>query len=172
MDISKLYGGATDLVKRNSKNTWIPTTNWIGSFCLSYVMRANRENFLYDIEGFDGENMQYTQYGEGEFYQWHTDGGLGNTFKPGCTPETLANDFVQANSEKVRKLSFTLQLSGSDEYGGGELQFQDDNGNSYFAPKKKGTIIIFDSRALHRVKKVTWGVRRSIVGWTMGPRWK
>ena len=172
MDVSRLMGDQIDLKQRNSKNTWIPTTSWIGSFCLSYVMRANRENFLYDVEGFDGENMQYTEYGEGEFYQWHTDGGLANVFKPEALREHWANDFIQSNSERVRKLSFTLQLSGSDEYGGGELQFQDDNGNSYFAPKKKGTIIIFDSRARHRVKRVTRGIRRSIVGWTMGPRWK
>lgn len=172
MDVSKLMGDQIDLKQRNSKNTWIPTSSWIGAFCLSYVLRANRENFLYDIEGFDGENMQYTEYGEGEFYQWHTDGGLANAFKPGGLRENWANDFVQAHSERVRKLSFTLQLSGADEYGGGEFQFQDDNGNAYFAPKKKGTIIIFDSRARHRVKKVTHGTRRSIVGWTMGPRWK
>ena len=172
MDTSKLMGDQIDLKQRNSKNTWIPTSSWIGAFCLSYVLRANRENFLYDIEGFDGENMQYTEYGEGEYYQWHTDGGLANAFKPGATHESYANDFVQSHSQRVRKLSFTLQLSGSDDYGGGEFQFQDDNGNSYFAPKKKGTIIIFDSRARHRVKRVTSGIRRSIVGWTMGPRWK
>jgi len=172
MDVSVLYGGATDLKKRNSKNTWISTANWIGSFCLSYVMRANRENFLYDIEGFDGENMQYTEYGEGEFYQWHVDAGLSNLFKPGCNRDAWGNDFVQSNSEKVRKLSFALQLSGHDEYEGGEFQFQDENSNSYFVPKKKGTIIIFDSRARHRVKRVTKGVRRSLVGPTMGPRWK
>jgi len=172
MDVSKLMGDHIDLKQRNSKNTWIPTSSWIGAFCLSYVLRANRENFLYDIEGFDGENMQYTEYGEGEFYQWHTDAGLANAFKPGGQREHWANDFVQTSSERIRKLSFTLQLSGADEYGGGEFQFQDDNGNSYFAPKKKGTIIIFDSRARHRVKRVTRGTRRSIVGWTVGPRWK
>ena len=172
MDVSKLVGDQIDLKQRNSKNTWIPTASWIGAFCLSYVLRANRENFLYDIEGFDGENMQYTEYGEGEFYHWHTDGSLANAFKPGALRDNWANDFVQINSERVRKLSFTLQLSGAEEYGGGEFQFQDDNGHSYFAPKKKGTIIIFDSRARHRVKKVTRGTRRSIVGWTMGPRWK
>lgn len=172
MDLSQLHGGVIDTKQRNSKNTWIPTTSWIGAFCLSYVMRANRENFLYDIEGFDGENMQYTEYGEGEYYQWHTDAGLANLFTPGMKHDTWGNDYVMPRAEKIRKLSFTLQLSGSDEYGGGEFQFQDDNNSSYFAPKKKGTIIIFDSRARHRVKKVTRGVRRSIVGWVMGPRWK
>lgn len=172
MDMSKLYGGGEDHKKRNSKNAWIPTSSWIGAFCLNYVERANRENFLYDITGFDGENMQYTQYGEGEFYQWHVDGGLANAFKPSCNPDAFANDFVMSKSEMVRKLSFVLQLSKSDEYSGGEFQFQDDNGNCYFAPKRRGTIIVFDSRARHRVKKVNSGVRRSIVGWVIGPRWK
>ena len=172
MDLSQLYGGSTDIKQRNSKNTWIPTSSWIGAFCLSYVERANRENFLYDIEGFDGENMQYTQYGEGEYYHWHIDGGLANCHKPGCQKDTWGNDFVQTSSEKVRKLSFALQLSSHEDYGGGEFQFQDDNNNSYFAPKRRGTIIIFDSRSRHRVKRVTRGVRRSLVGWVMGPRWK
>ena len=38
--------------------------------------------------------------------------------------------------------------------------------------KEKGTIIIFDSRMRHRVRKVKSGTRKSIVGWVEGPRWK
>jgi predicted 2-oxoglutarate/Fe(II)-dependent dioxygenase YbiX len=41
-----------------------------------------------------------------------------------------------------------------------------------FAPRKRGTIILFDSRTQHRVLKVKSGVRKSIVGWTVGPRWR
>ena len=48
----------------------------------------------------------------------------------------------------------------------------DETGKSYFAPRKRGTVILFDSRTQHRVLKVTKGVRKSIVGWTVGPRWK
>lgn len=172
MGVSKLLGDEENEHIRHSRNTWIPTSNWIGSFCLNYVVRANRENFLYDIEGFDGENMQYTEYGEGQYYNWHVDGGLSHAFKPSPERDANVNNYVNSMAEKTRKLSFTLQLSGSDEYGGGEFQLQDDNGGSYFAPKKKGTIIIFDSRTRHRVKKVTSGIRRSIVGWVVGPRWK
>ena len=40
-------------------------------------------------------------------------------------------------------------------------------GNSYFAPRKRGTIVLFDSRTSHRVLKVTKGTRKSIVGWTV-----
>ena len=72
----------------------------------------------------------------------------------------------------VRKLSFVLQLSDPDDYEGGNLQLLDEAGLSYIAPRKKGAIILFDSRTQHRVLKVTKGCRRSIVGWTVGPRWK
>lgn len=172
MQRSKLYGGDIDLEKRSSKNAWIPCTHWIGGLCLSYVQRANRENFLYDITGFDGENMQFTQYGEGEHYGWHCDAGLSTCYAPSNTKDGAANDFANIGCEKVRKLSFVLQLSSHEDYSGGEFQILNDSNKSYFAPKRRGTIIIFDSRAQHRVKRVRSGVRRSLVGWVMGPRWK
>ena len=48
----------------------------------------------------------------------------------------------------------------------------DENGQSYLVPRRRGTIVLFDSRTSHRVLKVTKGIRKSIVGWTVGPRWK
>jgi PKHD-type hydroxylase len=59
--------------KRSSKNTWVPTTHWIGGFIWHYIERANRENFRYDISCIDSETMQYTCYNEGDFYNWHVD---------------------------------------------------------------------------------------------------
>ena len=38
---------------------------------------------------------------------------------------------------------------------------------SYITPRQRGTIVLFDSRTQHRVLKVTKGVRKSIVGWTV-----
>jgi predicted 2-oxoglutarate/Fe(II)-dependent dioxygenase YbiX len=76
---------------------------------------------------------------------------------------------VNENIEQVRKLSFVMQLSDPDDYEGGNLQLLDEAGNSYIAPRKRGTVILFDSRTQHRVLKVTKGTRKSIVGWTVGP---
>ena len=172
---SKLHGDALNKEKRNSQNTWISTNHWVAGFLWHYVQRANRENFLYDLRNIDGESLQYTRYGEGEFYGWHNDAGLATQYKPqavGNRVEGLANDFVNENIELVRKLSFSLQLSDPDDYEGGNVQFLDEAGNSYFAPRKRGTIVLFDSRTQHRVLKVTKGQRKSIVGWTVGPRWR
>jgi predicted 2-oxoglutarate/Fe(II)-dependent dioxygenase YbiX len=175
MQESKLFGDQIKKEKRNSKNAWIPTTHWVSGFLWHYVQRANRENFLYDLRNIDGESLQYTKYSEGEYYGWHTDAGIANMYKPqaqgnrGCE---MASDFINQNCELVRKLSFSLQLSDPDEYEGGNVQFMDDEGKAYFAPRTRGTIILFDSRTQHRVLKVTKGIRKSIVGWVVGPRWK
>ena len=175
MTDSKLMGDALNKDKRNSKNSWIPSHHWLGGFMWHYVQRANRENFLYDLKCIDGENMQYTQYGPGEFYGWHNDAGISNQYKPqtvGNRAENLANDFVSENIESVRKLSFVLQLSNPDDYEGGNLQLLDEGDNSYIAPRKRGTVILFDSRTRHRVLPVKSGLRKSVVGWVVGPRWK
>ena len=174
---SKLQGDSLNKDKRNSQNAWIPTHHWVGGFIWHYIMRANRENFLYDLKCIDGESMQYTRYETGQFYNWHNDAGLSTQYKPvsvgkrGNGQET-AQDFVNENCEMVRKLSFAMQLSDPDDYEGGNVQLLDEAGNSYMAPRKRGTIMLFDSRTQHRVLKVTKGVRKSIVGWTVGPRWK
>ena len=55
---------------------------------------------------------------------------------------------------------------------GGNLQLLDEAGNSYIAPRKRGTVILIDSRTQHRVLKVTKGTRKSLVGWTVGKRWR
>ena len=179
---SELLGRHKDKNKRNSENAWIDTNHWIAGFIWHYVNKANRENFRYDLTNIDGENLQYTKYSEGQYYNWHNDAGISNCYKPeyignsGGFEEDVDNlqltDFLKTNCELVRKLSFTLQLSDPDEYEGGNVQLIDEAGRSYIAPRQRGTIILFDSRTQHRVIKVKKGVRKSIVGWVLGPRWK
>ena len=82
MQDSKLHGDALNKEKRNSKNTWISTDHWISGFLWHYVQKANRDNFLYDLSYIDGESMQYTRYGEGEYYNWHNDSSIAVHYKP------------------------------------------------------------------------------------------
>ena len=172
---SKLQGDRQNIAIRNSKNTWIPTTHWIAGFIWHYVQRANRENFQYDLTNIDKETLQYTQYSEGQYYGWHTDSGLTEHYKAvnvGNEAQEMHQDFINLSIERVRKLSFSLQLSGPEEYEGGNLQLIGENNVTYVAPRQKGSLILFDSRTRHRVCKITKGKRKSIVGWVAGPRWK
>lgn len=177
LEESKLSGDVVDVDRRSSTNAWVPTTHWVSGFVWHYVSKANRENFLYDLTHVDGETMQYTRYKEGDYYKWHTDAGIGTSYKPQASDnygnkDIELQDFLTTSVENIRKLSFILQLSDAEDYEGGNVQFLDDNRKSFFAPRKKGTMILFDSRTQHRVLKVTKGIRKSLVGWTSGPRWK
>jgi len=146
--------GTLDKSIRTSKNSWVPVEHWINGFVWSYVMAANKNNFKYDLHGFDDNKIQYTHYDVGDFYNWHTD------------------DMIVGESNEQRKLSIVVQLSDPEDYEGGNLELLAQNNKRYVAPRSKGTVILFDSRTQHRVTKVRSGYRRSIVGWAVGPRWK
>ena len=178
MVTSQIAGEDIRKERRNSKNAWIPTTHWVAGFIWHYIMKANKENFLYDLTHIDGEAIQYTKYEVGQFYTWHHDGGLTDCITPQSVVskekgmEASVNNFLSENAEQVRKLSFVLQLSDPDDYEGGNLELVDESGENYIAPRKRGTMILFDSRTKHRVNTVTKGCRRTLVGWTVGPRWR
>ena len=164
---------------RNAQNAWIPTSHWIAGFCWHYVMRANRENFLYDLSHIDQESLQYTVYDSGEYYGWHSDADLSTMHTPLSewnkaqkSVEEVNIDKIRTQNEFCRKLSFSLLIADPSDYRGGNLEIYGFQDKKYIVLKQRGTIILFDSRARHRVTKVTEGVRKSIVGWTVGPRWK
>lgn len=175
LEKSVVKGAGLDIQTRNSKNTWINTSYWVGGWLWYYVSKMNRENFLYDIVDIDNGSLQYTHYGEGQFYNWHADSDLDSFINPQIKYNSFDNkaqDQITLAGEYIRKLSFTLQLSDPTEYRGGEVEFLDNSNKRFLAPKQKGTMIVFDSRIRHRVRKVKSGLRKSIVGWVVGPRWK
>lgn len=170
-------GGTINEKIRKAKNAWLPSTHWISGFVMHFVNLANIQNFRYDLIGLDNQIVQYTIYDKGEFYNWHSDQDISTFYKPeanqhhGCD-EKLLKDRLSVDSELVRKLSFSLQLSNPQEYKGGELQIMSETESIYQVPKKKGLLVCFDSRARHRVNKISSGRRKSLVGWVVGPRWR
>ncbi len=182
---SKVRDDRSDGIRKSS-NAWVDSTNWVGGFVWHYIMRANRENFMYDITDIDSGQIQYTEYQEGEYYDWHVDDDIDTKLfnnKLLTSSDNHGENLAILNGEYIRKLSFSIQLSDPEDYEGGELEFKVNNYSSekrgdftldetFFAPNKKGTMIVFDSRTQHRVKEVKSGVRRSLVGWVVGPRWK
>jgi len=175
VDDSLLIGDVKHTEQRDSKNAWIPTSHWVAGWIWYYVQKINRENFRYDLTDIDGGSIQYTVYNEGQYYKSHADTDLASYYRPVDVPSektNCRNDQTLLSGEYVRKLSFTLQLTDQREYRGGEVEFFDLEGKPYMAPKQQGTLIVFDSRVKHRVRKVKSGTRKSLVGWCVGPRWK
>lgn len=154
--------GVDDDGIRRSETTWITPDDaswWIFEKLAKVVERANRR-YGFDLSGF-GEDLQYTVYrAPGGFYAWHQDGLDG----------PLA----------TRKLSLVVQLSDPADYVGGELQFfevyeeyePEELAAFAAASAARGSVVAFPAFELHRVLPVREGVRRSLVSWVTGPRFR
>jgi PKHD-type hydroxylase len=131
----------------DSQNEWI----FYRLFALADMI--NNHFFNYDLIGFD--HLQYTVYDtEGSHYAYHMD--------------------LQENKDGTsvpRKLSFSVILSDRDEFEGGELEFLDGS-TATQAEQKKGRVIAFPSYILHRVTPITKGIRKSLVFWVCGPKFR
>lgn len=127
-----------------------PETRWIFERMSMLVQQANQQRYHFDLRGIY-EPLQLASYGEGDFFDWHLDFGVG--------------------ASSVRKLSLSVQLSEPDEYEGGDLEFKINN-KTVKAPRERGNVIIFPSFIMHRVSPITKGQRKSIVGWISGPPYR
>ena len=124
---------------------------------LDVATHMNDNFFNFDLLGFD--HFQYTVYDEvGSHYAFHTDIILGENIPQGMI--------------LTRKLSFSLVLSDSSEYEGGDFEILVNGGSPIKVEQKKGRIIAFPSFMMHRVSPVTSGCRKSIVFWVVGPKFK
>ena len=139
---------------RDTEVSWIKPdekSEWLYRDLTDIALEANKKYFNFDLSYI--EQLQYTVYNKDGFYDYHVD---------------CAN---QSAGEFPRKLSFTLQLSDPSEYQGGDVMIQTSS-KPYPIKREKGTITFFPSYILHKVTPVTKGVRKSLVGWIHGPKWR
>ncbi len=135
---------------RNSKIVWLrrePSTLWIYTRMETLFQHAN-QRYRFDIRGWL-DSIQFAQYGVGEHYDWHVDLGVKIT--------------------SLRKISVSIQLSDSDDYDGGDLEFFN---STITTPRKMGLAVAFPSYFPHRVAEVTRGSRHSLVAWASGPAFR
>ena len=132
--------------------------NWIFEKISRTISLINDRYYGFDLTGYDA--VQYTEYGTvGAKYDWHMDTIMG---------PNKSDKMVQ-----TRKLSMTMPLNDPSEYEGGEFQIQTGLPEEpLVVEQKRGTAIIFPSFMLHRVTPVISGVRKSIVVWAVGPKFK
>ena len=134
---------------RDSKIGWTSNEK-IKALIKYYATEANRQAF--NVDASYVPPVQYGEYYEGNFYSWHHDI---NWEGP------LAFD---------RKISIVIQLSDPEDYEGGEFQFKNIQNPSGF--QTRGSVLAFLSYNEHQVTEVTKGIRKSLVAWVEGPRWR
>jgi len=155
------FNGATDAVEtvRKSEIRWVNTYDQSHRFIVdtlwNFVIDANRNNYGFDLNYL--RDVQFTTYRSenGGKYDWHQD------------------IFWMNPTMSHRKLSITVQLSEPNEYQGGEFEIDPEYGVlDQNVIKQRGTVLVFPSFLRHRVTPVTSGVRRSLVAWVEGPKFK
>ena len=134
--------GSTKDIKKNLQLISGDTYEKYSQYITKHILSNLRiHSFAFPAKVFQ---ILFTRTGPGMFYGPHVD---------------LA--FI---GEKRRDLSFTIFLNDPKEYKGGELVL-------YIPPEKRtikldaGSIIIYPTKYLHEVKKVTEGERMVCVGW-------
>lgn len=142
---------------RVSEISWVTLNSesqWFVNKISNVIDYLNQLYYKYELCGF--ETMQYAKYNSENLgkYDYHMDMELG---------------LLSQNSLMPRKLSSILLLS--DNFEGGEFEFDESyRGNQ--PALKPGTLIVFPSFMVHRVKPVVKGIRHSITTWCVGPKFK
>ncbi len=138
---------------RNEKNSWIFDRFNFG------IEDINSKFYHFDLYGYS--SFQYSEYDASNSgkYDFHMD--------------TFANE-ESLKVQLTRKLSLVILLSEPGlDFEGGEFQINESSEEKVKTIEmKKGTLIAFPSFIIHRVKPVTKGIRRSIVIWVEGPKFK
>jgi PKHD-type hydroxylase len=155
------FGAALPLVKGeatahdlapNARNSTItlfgpgPESQWIFDRVFGVVGGLNRQYWQFELSGV--ERIQFSRYGEGEYYDWHM-------------------DLAARGALSRRKVTVTVQLSPPEAYDGGELEVNLGS-TSRTASRERGLLVAFPSYGLHRVRPITRGTRHSLSAWFGG----
>jgi PKHD-type hydroxylase len=150
LSAGKIHLGEADNKLRRSRIAPLPDQQesaWLYDRLMRVIADVNRQLWKFDLESL--QPIQYAEYGEGEFYNWHMDLG-------------------ENASTQRRKISITAQLDDPSTYEGGDLEFW--AGSVRQAARDRGSVIVFPSYLLHRVTPVTRGLRRSLAAWALGKK--
>ena len=140
------------LTKRNSSVSWINNID-ICQRVLS-VMKSNIAEFS-SLHIDNIEPLQYSEYDASQEYGWHQD--VKNT--------SYADG-------RIRKMSFSIFVNENFEGGEFDLEIHGPDAKPRYISEWKRSnenCIIFKSDMWHRVRPIKSGVRKSIVGWLLGP---
>ena len=149
---------------RDSNIVWLKD-RWLINRIVPYLKIANKNcGWNFEIDAL--EDIQFTIYKKGQYYNYHKDCGIG----PFNFPDN------PAMHGKIRKLSVSICLSDPSDYQGGDFKMliHDDktpvklNEIPVEELKPMGSVIVFPSHEYHCVTPVTKGTRYSLVAWFLG----
>ncbi len=121
---------------------------------MAEIVKANARKWNFKLAGIVADDLPWVMRypaDMGGHNDWHVD--------------------IGRRTSASRKLGFSLQLSNSDAYRGGDLEFHEIDVEPARL-RQRGTMIVFPAYWLHRVAPVTDGERLAVVGWVHGPSYR
>lgn len=133
-------------------------TRWIFHRFNEIIEDCNLKFYNFDLDGYD-----FFQYGE-----YH--GSENGTYDYHMDMMPVPNENVQ----HFRKLSLVMLLNKPEkDFVGGNFNMQLSDSNKVDnIPMQRGKIILFPSFFIHAVTPVLQGIRKSIVIWVTGPKFR
>ena len=130
----------TFVIDRDDHSSWLYDLMWE----ITHLLNGR---FQFDIVALE-EPLQLIRYEKSERVDWHIDCG------------------GPLNNGGKRKVSLSVQLSGSDDYVGGDLEFASNTMHPF--ARSRGSVIGFPSFLAHRITPVASGVRFALVAFVEG----
>ncbi len=149
MRAGEITGRETTPDARKSTVAFFPSEQrhaWMVERIAKLVLDLNQKLWRFEIARSD--LLQFSAYGEGQYYDWHM-------------------DLASRGTLAVRKLSISVQLNDSADYDGGDLEV-DIGAVIKLGSRRKGALVVFPSYMRHRVLPITRGTRYSLVAWFGG----
>lgn len=158
--------GLTDVYNtRNAKTAFInsPDNNnrWIYEKLNTLIGFYNDTMFGFDLTGFD--YMQYAEYDITGKHEFHMDIAMN-------TPQNITYRI----NEHLRKMTIVLMLNQQGvDFEGGDFQVNlSEERLPVNVNMNKGHVLLLPSFLLHRVTPVTKGIRKTLVSWVIGPKFR
>lgn len=161
-----LFTGDDVYQTRKAKTAWIrspdPRTQWIYDKFNTLIGYYNDNLFGLDLIGY--EYFQYTEYDVEGKHNFHMDLALN---------VPLNADYYRIN-EHLRKLTIVLMLNQQGvDFEGGDFQVNlSEERLPTTVQMSKGNVLLLPSFLLHRVTPVISGLRKTLVTWVIGPKFR
>jgi PKHD-type hydroxylase len=157
-----LFSGESNYSERKANIAFIHSKDhingWIYDKLNTLIGYYNDNYFGYDLVGYD--YMQYAEYTESCHQNFHMDISF-----------TIDKNYI---SDTLRKLSVVLLLSEPEvDFTGGDFLLNlSHEGRAERVNLRKGSVVMFPSFIIHKVAPVTSGLRKTLVVWPIGPKFK
>ena len=161
----ELFESNPDYSTREALTGWIKQPNYENQWIYDKLNQTieKHNDYVFNLELSGIPYIQYTEYLPGGHHDFHMD-----------LPMDMPSYIDYKINEFFRKLTVVVLLTQPEvDFGGGEFQLNTSMERTPVTiPLVKGSVLMFPSFLLHKVAPVQWGLRKTLVSWVIGPKFR